>query len=98
MPFFLVLIRFLRLTGGVVPKNVYLCLKLIKKACFMKSKVIEGLIGFSGIASIEVVETASAVNPETVSNGVSIISQIVILIVTLVGLFRKNKVTKNTNN
>jgi hypothetical protein len=63
----------------------------------MKSKIAEGLIGAGGIVSIEAVESVSSLTPENVSTGVQIISQIVILIVTLVGLFRKNKVTKNQN-
>jgi hypothetical protein len=64
----------------------------------MKSKIAEGLIGAGGIVSIEAVESVSSLTPENVSTGVQIISQIVILIVTLVGLFRKNKVTKNQNH
>jgi hypothetical protein len=64
----------------------------------MKEKIISSAIGFSGVASIQAVETANNINPETISDSLSIVSQIVILLVTLVGLFRKNKVTKNEKN
>jgi hypothetical protein len=89
--------NFLWLTGGVVSKKLYICLKLTKNKQNMKGKIVEALIGAGGIVSIEAVESVSSLTPEYVSTGVQIISQIVILIVTLIGLFRKNKVAKNQN-
>lgn len=64
----------------------------------MKDKLIQGAIGLAGVGSIEVVNTAKAIDPAQISDGLSIVSQIVILIVTLFGLFKKNKVAKNQKN
>jgi len=55
------------------------------------------LIGGSGVGAVEVIEQAQNINPETISSGVGILSQIIILIATLVGLFKKKKSGNNLN-
>ena len=64
----------------------------------MQGKFVNGVIGLTGVASIEGVQAVQQVNSAQISEGVGLLSQIVILIVTLVGLFKKKKVTNNTNS
>lgn len=52
-------------------------------------------IGAAGFLSSTGVQTAQAVEAVPISETVGIISQIVILVATLIGLFRKNKDGKN---
>jgi len=61
------------------------------------AKFETAVIGLSGAGGIEVVNQASTINPDVITDGVGIISQIVILIVTLIGLFKKKKVTEQKN-
>ena len=63
----------------------------------MRTKLETTFIGISGAGGIEVVDQVSALNPAVITDGVGLVSQIVILIVTLIGLFKKKKVTENQN-
>lgn len=63
----------------------------------MGAKFETAVIGLSGAGGIEIVNQASTINPAVITDSVGIISQIVILIVTLIGLFKKKKVTQNQN-
>ena len=57
----------------------------------VNEKISTLLVGGAGAGAVEVVNTATTFNPEVITDGVGIISQIVILIATLIGLFRKKK-------
>ena len=63
----------------------------------MEAKLGTAIIGLSGAGGIEVVGQLSSLNPDVITEGVGLVSQIVILIVTLIGLFKKKKVTQNQN-
>ena len=63
----------------------------------MGAKFETAVIGLSGAGGIEVVNQASTINPAVITDGVGLVSQIVILIVTLIGLFKRKKVTENQN-
>ena len=63
----------------------------------MQGKFLTGIIGLAGAGSIEVVDQVQKIDPEAINSGVGIVSQIVILIVTLIGLFKKKKVTESKN-
>ena len=63
----------------------------------MGAKFETAVIGLTGAGSIEVVNQANTINPAVITDGVGLVSQIVILIVTLIGLFKKKKVTQNQN-
>ena len=63
----------------------------------MGAKIETAVIGLSGAGGIEVVNQASTINPAVITDGVGLVSQIVILIVTLIGLFKKKKVTETKN-
>ena len=63
----------------------------------MKTKLQTAIIGLSGTGGIEIVDQAATLNPAVITEGVGLVSQIVILIVTLIGLFKKKKVTENQN-
>ena len=63
----------------------------------MGAKFETAVIGLSGAGGIEVVNQASTLNPAVITDGVGLVSQIVILIVTLIGLFKRKKVTENQN-
>lgn len=63
----------------------------------MGAKIETAIIGLSGAGGIEVVNQASTINPAVITDGVGLVSQIVILIVTLIGLFKKKKVTEQKN-
>ena len=63
----------------------------------MSGKIETAIIGLSGAGGIEVVNQASTINPAVITDGVGLVSQIVILIVTLIGLFKKKKVTETKN-
>ena len=63
----------------------------------MGAKFETAIIGLSGAGGIEVVNQASTINPAVITDGVGLVSQIVILIVTLIGLFKKKKVTEQKN-
>ena len=63
----------------------------------MGAKFETAIIGLSGAGGIEVVDQVSTINPAVITDGVGLVSQIVILIVTLIGLFKKQKVTKTKN-
>ena len=60
----------------------------------MGAKFETAVIGLSGAGGIEVVNQASTINPAVITDGVGLVSQIVILIVTLIGLFKDKKVTE----
>lgn len=61
----------------------------------MEGKFQQAIIGLSGVGGIEVVEQVTTLNSAVITDGVGLVSQIVILIVTLIGLFKKKKVTQN---
>ena len=63
----------------------------------MGTKFETAVIGLSGAGGIEVVNQASTIDPAVITDGVGLVSQIVILIVTLIGLFKKKKVTETKN-
>lgn len=63
----------------------------------MGAKFETAIIGLSGAGSIEVVDQVATLNPAVITDSVGLVSQIVILIVTLIGLFKKKKVTQNQN-
>ena len=63
----------------------------------MGAKFETAVIGLSGAGGIEVVNQASTINPAVITDGVGLVSQIVILLVTLIGLFKKKKVTQTKN-
>ena len=63
----------------------------------MSEKIETVVIGLSGAGGIEVVNQVSTINPAVITDGVGLVSQIVILIVTLIGLFKKKKVTETKN-
>ena len=63
----------------------------------MERKFETAIIGFAGAGGIEVVDQVTTLNPAVFTDGVGLVSQIVILIVTLIGLFKKKKVTENQN-
>ena len=63
----------------------------------MGAKFETAVIGLSGAGGIEVVNQASTINPAVITDGVGLVSQIIILIVTLIGLFKKKKVTETKN-
>ena len=55
------------------------------------------LVGGSGAVASEAVQVAQTFDPAPITEGVGIITQIIILLATLVGLFKKKKVTQNQN-
>lgn len=57
----------------------------------MNSTILKAGIGSLGIAASEVAANAETFSPENISNTGNILVQIVILISTLFGLFRKKK-------
>lgn len=63
----------------------------------MGAKFETAVIGLSGAGGIEVVDQVVALNPDVITDSVGLVSQIVILIVTLIGLFKKKKVTEQKN-
>lgn len=48
-------------------------------------------LGSAGLAGEEVVQVATAMDTAPITEGVGLISQIIILVATLIGLFRKKK-------
>lgn len=52
-------------------------------------------IGLAGAGGVEVATMVAEFNPEPLTQGVSIITQIIILVATLVGLFKKKKSINN---
>lgn len=69
----------------------------LKQLFILGAKFETAVIGLSGAGGIEVVNQASTIDPAVITDGVGVISQIVILVVTLIGLFKKKKVTSNQN-
>lgn len=63
----------------------------------MGTRFQTAVIGLSGVGGIEVIDQVQKVTPQTISDGVGLLGQIVILIVTLIGLFKKKKVTDSKN-
>ena len=63
----------------------------------MGAKFQTAIIGLSGTGGIEVVDQLTTLDPAVITDGVGLVSQIVILIVTLIGLFKNKKVTQNQN-
>ena len=53
------------------------------------------LVGGSGAVASEAVQVAQTFDPAPITEGVGIITQIIILVATLVGLFKKKKSTNN---
>lgn len=69
----------------------------LKQLFILGAKIETAIIGLSGAGGIEVVDQVATLNPAVITDGVGLVSQIVILIVTLIGLFKKKKVTQNQN-
>ena len=78
-------------------KIIIFALINLKQLFILGAKFETAIIGLSGAGSIEVVDQVTSLDPAVISDGVGIVSQIVILIVTLIGLFKKKKVTQNQN-
>lgn len=57
----------------------------------MKDSITKLIIGASGISAIEVVERVTAINPEQIASGTSLVVQIIVAIATLIGLFKRKK-------
>ena len=69
----------------------------LKQLFILGAKIETAIIGLSGAGGIEIVDQVATLNPAVITDGVGLVSQIVILIVTLIGLFKKKKVTQNQN-
>lgn len=78
-------------------KIIIFALINLKQIFIMGAKFETAIIGLSGAGGIEVVDQVATLNPAVITDGVGLVSQIVILIVTLIGLFKKKKVTQNQN-
>ena len=57
----------------------------------MKDKFVNLLIGGTGVGVTEVVEQAVSINPDTVNSAVGLIGQLVIIIATIISLFKRKK-------
>ena len=69
----------------------------LKQLFILGAKLETAIIGLSGAGGIEVVDQLATLDPVIITDGIGLVSQIVILIVTLIGLFKKKKVTQNQN-
>lgn len=78
-------------------KIIIFALINLKQLFILAAKFETAIIGLSGAGGIEVVDQVATLNPAVITDGVGLVSQIVILIVTLIGLFKKKKVTQNQN-
>ena len=78
-------------------KTIIFALINLKRLFILEAKFQTAIIGLSGAGGIEVVDQVATLDPAVVTDGVGLVSQIVILIVTLIGLFKKKKVTQNQN-
>ena len=79
--------HFLRTYDGVVSIFVYLCSKSIK----MNDSIRKIAVGASGMATSEVAESVVIPTIQEVETGAGLITQIVILFVTLWGLLKGKK-------
>lgn len=62
----------------------------------MKSEILKPLfVGLTGIGTSEAVEVATAIDPTPIQEGASLLTQLVILVVTLINLFKKKKVSNS---
>ena len=58
----------------------------------MKSNFLSTIFtALAGIGTAEVVETASAIDPTPIQEGATLLTQLVILIVTIINLFKSKK-------
>lgn len=57
----------------------------------LKNKFFTVFTGIAGAGATEVVEQIPLFDPQPITEGVGLISQIVILVATLVALFKKKK-------
>jgi hypothetical protein len=58
----------------------------------MNSETIKTIfLGSAGVAGQEAVQVVTALDTAPITEGVGLISQIIILVATLIGLFRKKK-------
>ena len=78
-------------------KIIIFALINLKQIFILGAKIETAIIGLSGAGGVEIVDQVATLNPDVISDGVGLVSQIVILIVTLIGLFKKKKVTQNQN-
>ena len=78
-------------------KIIIFALINLKQLFILEAKFQTAIIGLSGAGGIEVVDQVATLNPAVITDAVGLVSQIVILIVTLIGLFKKKKVTQNQN-
>ena len=76
-------------------KIIIFALINLKQLFILEAKFQTAIIGLSGAEGIEVVDQVATLDPAVITDGVGVVSQIVILIVTLIGLFKKKKVTQN---
>ena len=65
----------------------------LKQLFILGAKFETAIIGLSGAGGIEVVDQVTTLNPSVITDSVGLVSQIVILIVTLICLFKQKKVT-----
>lgn len=78
-------------------KIIIFALINLKQLFILETKFKTAIIGLSGAGGIEIVDQVGTYNPAVITETVGLVSQIVILIVTLIGLFKKKKVTQNQN-
>ena len=78
-------------------KIIIFALINLKQLFILEAKLQTAIIGLSGAGGIEVVDQVATLDPAVITDGVGLVSQIVILIVTLIGSFKKKKVTQNQN-
>ena len=78
-------------------KIIIFALINLKQLFILETKIQTAIIGLSGAGGIEVVDQVATLDPAVITDGVGLVSQIVILTVTLIGLFKKKKVTHNHN-
>lgn len=57
----------------------------------MKQSILKVATGVTGIGATEAVEIAQQINPETVTETVGLIGQLVIIIATIISLFKGKK-------
>lgn len=58
----------------------------------MKDTLLKLAIGGTGVGVTEVVEQVTAIDPTTINETVGLIGQLVIIIATIISLFKRKKV------
>lgn len=57
----------------------------------MNDSISKIVIGGAGVGATEVVEVAQNINPDLINNTVGLIGQLVIIIATIISLFKRKK-------